>query len=109
MQSNGAVVAPHRLITDLTVTQAWQEGGGQQEIIQPPAHVLGAGVHHVGPERVGVGLLRVELAEAVSKTSSQQLAEAFPLLWGEACVLLVALGVLQVNLLVGYVEVTAQH
>lgn len=109
MQSNGAVVAPHGLVTDLTVTQAWHKGGGQQEIIQPPAHVLGAGVHHVGPEGVGVGLLGVELAEAVNKTGRQQLAEAFALLWGEAGVLLVALGVLQVDLLVGYVEVAAQH
>ena len=109
MQSDGAVVASHRLVADLAVAQAWQQGRRQQKVIEPPAHVLGAGVHHVGPEAVGVGLLRVELAEAVGETGLQQLAEALALFGGEAGALLVALGVLQVDLLVCHVEVAAQH
>lgn len=103
------MVASHRLVTDLAVAQARQQGGRQQEVIEPPAHVLAAGVHHVGPEGVGVGLLGVELSEAVAEAGFQQLAEALALLRGEAGVLLVALGVLQVDLLVSHVEVAAQH
>lgn len=109
MQSDGAVVASHHLVANLAVTQARQQTTREQKVIEPPAYVLLAGVHHVGPEGVGVGLLGVELAEAVGEAGFQQLAEALALFRGEACVLLVPLGVLQVDLLVGHVEVTAQH
>ena len=109
MQSDGAVVASHSLVADFTVAQARQQSGGQHKVIKPPAHILGAGVHHVGPEAVCVSLLWVQLAEAVDEAVTQQLTEALALLRGEASVLFVAFGVLQVDLLVGHVEVTAQH
>lgn len=109
MQCDGAVVTPHGLVPDLAVTQTWQQRRRQQKVIEPPAHVLGAGVHHVGPEGVGVGLLRVQLAEAVHETRLQQLAEALPLLGREAGAFLVALGVFQIDLLVGDVEVSTEH
>uniref|UniRef100_A0A3B3VLB5 Zinc finger protein 585A-like n=1 Tax=Poecilia latipinna TaxID=48699 RepID=A0A3B3VLB5_9TELE len=81
----------------------------EQEIVKPPAHVLRPGIHHVGPEGVGVGLLRVKLTEAVHEAGRQQLAEPFALLRGEARILLVALRVLQVDLLMRNVEIAAQH
>lgn len=109
MQSDGAVVASQSLVADLAVAQARQQAGRHHEVVEPPAHVLAAGVHHVGPEGVGVGLLRVELAEAVGEAGLQQLAEALALLRGEAGVFLVPLGVLQVDLLVRDIEVAAQH
>ncbi len=109
MQSDGAVVASHHLVADLAVAQTRQQAGRQQKVIEPPAHVLSAGVHHVGPEAVGVGLLRVELTEAVGETGFQQLAEPLALLGGEACVFLVPLGVLQVYLLVCDIKVATQH
>lgn len=109
VQRDGTVVAAHGFVADLAVAQAWHQRGGQQEVVEPPAHVLGAGVHHVGPEGVGVGLLWVELAEAVHEAGRQQLAEAFALLWGKPRVLLVPFWVLQVDLLVGYIEVAAKH
>lgn len=109
MQSDGAVIASLHLVANLAVTQAWQQTVRQHKVIEPPAHVLIAGVHHVGPEGVGVGLLGVELAEAVDETGFQQLAETLALFSGEACVLLVPLGVLQVDLLVCDVKVATQH
>lgn len=109
MQSDGAVVASHHLVADLAVAQAWQQTARQHKVIEPPAHVLLAGVHHVGPEGVGVGLLGVELAEAVDETGFQQLAETLALFGGEACVLLVPLGVLQVDLPVCNIKVATQH
>lgn len=109
MQSDGAVVASHRLVTDLAVAQAWQQAGGQHKVIEPPAHVLITAAHHVGPEGVGVGLVGVDLAEAVGESGFQQLGEALALLRSEAGVFLVPLGVLQVDLLVGHIEVATQH
>lgn len=103
------MVTAHRLVADLAVAQACHQTRGHQKVIKPPADVLLASAHHVGPEGVGVLLLGVELAEAVAEARLQQLAEALPLIWGEAGVLLVPLGVLQVNLLVRHVEVSAQH
>lgn len=103
------MVATHRLVADLAVAQAWHQTRGQNEVIEPPADVLLARVHHVGPKGVGVLLLGVELAEAVGEARLEQLAEALPFLGCEAGVLLVALWVLQVDFLVRYVEVAAQH
>lgn len=109
MQSDGAVVTSPHLVTDLAVAQAGQQTAGQQKVVEPPAHVFVTSVHHIGPEGVGVGLLGVQLAEAVHETRFQQLAETLALFGGEAGVLLVPFGILQVDLLVGDVEVAAQH
>lgn len=103
------MVATHRLVADLAVAQARHQTRGQNKVIKPPTDVLLASAHHVGPEGVGVLLLRVELAEAVGEARLEQLAEALPLIGSEASVLLVSFGVLQVDLLVRDVEVTAQH
>lgn len=109
MQSNGTVVTSHGFSPDLAVTEPRQQSGRQHEIIQPPSYVLPPGVHHVGPESVGVLLLRVQLAETVDETGLQQLSEALPLFWCEAGVLLVPFGVLEVDLLVSDVEVAAEN
>lgn len=109
VQGDRTMVATHRLVADLAVAQAWHQTRGQNKVIEPPADVLLASAHHVGPEGVGVLLLGVELAEAVGEARLQQLTKALPLLRGEAGILLVAFGVLQVDLLVRDVEVAAQH
>lgn len=109
MQSDGAVVASPHLVPDLTVAQGGQQTAGQHKVVEPPAHVFVTSVHHIGPEGVGVGLLRVQLTEAVHEPGFQQLAETLALFGGEACALLVAFGILQVDLLVGDVEVATQH
>lgn len=109
MEGDGAVVTPHGRVTNLAVAQAWEQSSREQEVVQAPAHVLAPCVHHVRPEGVGVGLLRIQLTEAIGKASGQELAETFALFRSEARILTVAFGVLQVNLLVGHVEVTTQH
>ena len=109
MQRDGTVVASPNLVTDLAVAKAGQQAAGQHKVVEPPAHVFVASVHHVGPEGVGVALLGVELAEAVHEPGLQQLAEALALLGSETRVLLVSFGILQIDLLVGDVQVAAQH
>lgn len=109
VQGDGAMVAPQRLVADLAVAQARHQARGQHKVIEPPADVLLATSHHVGPEGVGVLLLGVELTEAVGESRLEQLAEALPLLGSEAGIFLVPLGVLQVDVLVRDVEVATQH
>ena len=62
--------------------------------------------HHIGPEGVGVLLIRLKVPEGVDKPSLQQLSEPIPLLLSESSILLVRLRVLQVDLLVCNVHVT---
>lgn len=109
MKGNGAVVTPHGCVTNFAVTQAWEQSSREHEVVQAPAHILGPCIHHVRPEGVGVGLLRIYLTEAIDKASSQELAETLPLFGSKACILTVAFGVFQVNLLVGHIKVTTQH
>ncbi|KAF3859391.1 hypothetical protein F7725_021790, partial [Dissostichus mawsoni] len=70
VQADGAVVASQGLVADLAVAQARQQAGRQHEVIEPPAHVLGAGVHHVDLLVCDIkvttqhqGLLYVQLAQ----------------------------------------------
>lgn len=109
VEGDGAVVTPHGCVTNLAVTQAREQSSREHKVVQTPTHVLGARIHHVRPEGVGIGLLGIQLTEAISKTCSQELAETLSLFWSEACVLAVAFGVLQVNLLMGHIEVTTEH
>lgn len=108
IQGDRAVVAPQSCRANFTITQALQKPLGYQKVVEPPAHVFGPGVHHVCPEGIGVGHVGVKVTEGVDKASLQQLPEARTFLWGKACILLIALGVLEVNLLVRYVEVPTQ-
>lgn len=109
MEGDGTVVTPHGCVTNLAVTQAWEQSSRENKVVQTPAHVLATCVHHVRPEGVGIGLLWIQLTEAIGEASSQELTETLALFRSEACVLTVAFGVFQVDLLVGYVEVTAQN
>lgn len=109
MKGDGAVVTPHGCVTNLAVTQAREQSSREHEVVQTPAHVLGPHIHHVRPEGVGIGLLWIQLTEAINKPSSQELAETLTLFRSKACIFTVAFGVLQVNLLMGHIEVTAEH
>lgn len=64
-----------------------------------PADALSARVHHVCPESVDALLVRVEVSEGVDETllaPSQKIGETVSFLLGEASVLSVCLGVLQI-------------
>ena len=61
----------------------------------------------VAPPGVGTGAVGVQGAERVHKAAGEQLGHLGPLLVGEAGVHPVGLGVLQVDLLMGHVQVAA--
>ncbi len=42
-----------------------------KEVIQTPANIFRPGIHHVGPEGVGLFLVRIEVTECIDKTGLQ--------------------------------------
>ena len=80
---------------------------GDEKIVDAPPRVVLPGVEAVGPPGVGPLPVRIEVPEGVCKPGGQQGGHFFPLLVGEAGVAPIGLGVFQVNLLVGHVQVAA--
>ena len=79
---------------------------GYQKIVNSPACILGSGLESVRPPGV-FDFLRVEEAISVRKAAVQQLLEGLPLLNGVAGILLVCLGIFQVNCRGGDIQVAA--
>ena len=78
-----------------------------QEVVDPPAGVLFPGLEAVAPPTV-FDFLRVEPPEAVGEARRLQLGHLGPLLVGKAGVAAVGLGVLDVDFLVGDVQIAAE-
>jgi len=65
------------LISDLHVTHVLvHQSFGGDEVVQPPAHVLGPGVHHVRPEGVALFFVRIKVSKSVDKSFIQEVAKA---------------------------------
>ena len=101
------MVRPENLGVNLRPGETLAQAVGDDEIVDAPAGVLLAGLEAVGPPGIDVCLVRVEVTERVGETCVEQLLELGTLLVGEACVLAVALRVLQVDFLMGDVHVAA--
>ena len=83
---------------------------GAEPIVYAPAGILFAGMETVGPPGVDVALCGEEVAEGVGEPLVEQYGELGALLVGEARIVAIAFGVLDVYLFVGYVHVAAgQH
>ena len=80
-----------------------------QKIVDAPAGVVLPGIEPVAPPAVDACGIRIEMTEGIGETGFQKLSEAFPLLIGEAGVSTVGRGVLQVNLLMGHIQVTTHN
>ena len=81
---------------------------GNKEVINTPADVPFPGVSHVAPPGV-FHLLRVQIAVCIHEAAAQQLLEGFALLVGKSRVSPVCLGILQINLACGHVQVAADN
>ena len=79
-----------------------------QKIVDAPAGILLPGLEHIAPPGVGAGLIGVQIPEGIGKAAFQQLGEAFTLLIREAGVTPVGGGILQIDLLVGNIQIAAE-
>ena len=59
---------------------------GAQEIVDPPSGIVLPRFVHVAPPGIAAGGIGIQVAEGVREAGLQELAEALPLLVGEACV-----------------------
>ena len=107
VQFDGTMVAAEDVAVDLGVVEALTQTVGDDEVVDAPAHVLLTGLETVRPPRI-LHLLRVLVTEAVRKAAGQQVAELLTLLIRKAGIHVVRLWILEVDLLVGHVQVTAE-
>ena len=80
-----------------------------KEIVDPPSCVVLPGVETIAPPAVSPGHIRVPETESVRKTGFQKFSEAVTLLIGETGIAPVAGGILQINLVVGHVQIAADN
>ena len=92
---------------DLRIHHALLQAIAHHEIVDAPPCVLLARLETVAPPRIR-HLLRILPSERIRKATGQQVAELLALLVGKAGIHAVALGVLQVDLLVGHVQVATE-
>ena len=101
------MVAAGDLRPDVRAFDAGHQPLGDNEVVDAPSGVVLPGVEAVAPPRVGAGAVGVQGAERVHKAALQQLGHLAPFLIGEAGIHSVGLGILQVDLLMGHVQVAA--
>ena len=80
-----------------------------QEVVDSPAGIVLPCVEHIAPPGVGTGLIRVQVAEGIGESIVQQTAESGSLLIREAGITTVGGWVLQVDFLMGYVQIAADN
>ena len=78
------------------------------EVVDAPSGVVLAGFEAVAPPRIDTRYIGIKVAPRVGKAGSQQIGHLLPFLVGEAGVVVVGLGIFQVDFFVGNVQVTAE-
>ena len=102
----GAVVGAWDICVDFGIGQLLCEAFGDNKVVDAPAGVLFSGPEPVGPPGVDAFQIRVEMAEGVYKARFQHMGHFGTLLVGEACIFPVGLGILQINLFVGHIQIS---
>ena len=80
---------------------------GDDEIVDAPTSILLTSLETVRPPRV-LHAVGIKGTEGIGETAGQEVGEGLALLVGETGIAAVALGILQVNLLVGHIQVATE-
>ena len=104
----GTMVGTQDVGMDLGTTELVVEGSGGDKIVDTPAGILLASLEAVGPPGVDAFLVGIEIAEGVGKAGSQQVGELGAFFVGKAGIAAVGLGVLEVDFLMGHVQVPTE-
>ena len=81
---------------------------GDEKIVNPPTHILLSCPSHIGPPRVGIALIGMQIPEGIREARRQQFIEFPALLIGKASISDICLGILEVDLIVCNVQVAAE-
>ena len=87
----------------------FRQSVGHQEIIDSPSCIVFPGIEPVAPPAVHSRGIGIAEPEGIRKTCLQELAEAFPLLIGKTGIPPVAGGILQIDFLMGNIQVAADN
>ena len=77
------------------------------EVVDAPTGILLTGLETIRPPRV-LHLIRMERAVGIAEATRKQIAELLALLVGKAGIMTIGLGVLDVDFLVGYIQVATE-
>ena len=78
-----------------------------QEVVDAPSGIVLTGFETVAPPRIDARHIGVEVAPRIGEARRQEVCHLLPFFVGEAGVLMVRLGVLEVDFFMGHVEVAA--
>ena len=92
---------------DLRIVKTLAQTVGDDEVIDAPAGILLTGLEAVRPPGI-LHFIRIFLAEGVGKAVGQQMTELGALLVGKARIMTVGLGILDIDLLMGHIQVTTE-
>ena len=101
------MVGTHDLVIDGSSRDLVSHPVGCQEIVDAPAGIILPCLEPVAPPGVGSRHIRVQMPEGIRKAGIQELAEALPFLVGEAGAATVGGRIFQVDLIVCYIQITA--
>lgn len=106
-ECDGTMITAHDLRSDDIVDEIAPEAFAQHKVIESPPDIRCAGIAHKAPEGVRLPLRRIQFPERVEVAVGEQVAEALPLLLGESGRLGARLGIVQIDLVVRHIQVTA--
>ena len=66
------MIAAHDEFPNSAFAKTVNQGMRDQEIIEAPSNVLGAGVHHVRPKGIGATFVRIQMAKRVDHLRVRQ-------------------------------------
>src|SRR6266516_6193942 len=102
------MIGAEDFLADESALQPRTQGGADEEIIDAPADVPGAGIRHRAPPAVMTAAL-LEFAEGVDEARLHRRAEAGAFFGGESMVLYVCLRIGQIDFGVRHVEIAAEN
>ena len=101
------MIAAEDIFMDIRVNQGILQSIRYKEIVDPPTCIVFAGVEAVAPPGISAFRIRMEVAESIDEPVGDHFAELGAFLVRKARVLAVCFPILQVDVLVGNVEVAA--
>ena len=103
------MVASEDIFMDIRVDQSILQSFRYQEVVDPPTCIVFAGVEAVTPPGISAFRIRMEVAESIDESVRDHIAELGAFLVRKARVFAVRFPILQIDVFVGNVEVTADN
>ena len=108
-EQDWTVVAAENVSQDACAVQPSVEAGGREEVVNAPTCIVLAGMEAIRPPGVSAGLIGMEMSESVSKSGLEQGGHLFTLFIAKSRVVAVRRRVLDVDVLMSHVHISADN